>query len=152
MAVTNGSQDGLAKMVEALLGPDETILTETPTYSGALSVFRPLRLNIVGLPCDGFGLIPEAMERRLTHWDPTTDGAFPKALYCIPVGQNPAGSTMPLERRRAVYALACRFDLLVLEDDPYYFWIMGRGRRRWMRRSSGGQHCPPCGPWTGRGG
>ena len=125
VAVTNGSQDGLAKMAETLLGPGETVLVETPTYSGALSIFRPLRCNIVGLPCDGFGLIPEDLEAALRQWDEAVCGARPKVLYCIPVGQNPAGSTMPLERRRRVYELACEFDLIVLEDDPYYFLDYG---------------------------
>ena len=128
MAVTNGSQDGLAKMAEALLAPHDTVLVETPTYSGALSIFRPLRANVVGLPCDAHGVIPQALERVLQGWDVSAQGRFPKLLYVIPVGQNPAGSTMPEDRRREVLALASRYDLLVLEDDPYYFLDYGEGR------------------------
>ena len=128
VAVTNGSQDGLAKMAEALLAPHDTVLCETPTYSGALSIFRPLRANIVGLQCDAHGVIPQAMEAVLEGWDVAKAGRFPKLLYVIPVGQNPAGSSMPEGRRREVLALASRFDLLVLEDDPYYFLDYGEAK------------------------
>ena len=125
MAVTNGSQDGLAKVLEILVGEGDTVLTETPTYSGALSILRPLACNIVGLPCDGDGLIPEQMRDRLANWDEASDGRRPRILYAIPTGQNPAGSTLTEERRRAIYQICCDFDLLVLEDDPYYFLHYG---------------------------
>ena len=125
VAVTNGSQDGLAKVMEMLIGEGDTVLTETPTYSGALSILRPLCCRIVGLPCDGDGLIPDAMRERLASWNETTDGRRPRILYAIPTGQNPSGSTMTEERRRAIYQICCDFDILILEDDPYYFLHYG---------------------------
>ena len=131
--MTNGSQDGLAKVLEMLVGEGDTVLTETPTYSGALSILRPLCCTIVGLPCDGDGLIPAQMRERLTNWNETTDGRRPRILYAIPTGQNPAGSTLTAERRREIYEICCDFDLLILEDDPYYFLHYGH------------QHAPPAG-------
>ena len=131
--MTNGSQDGLAKVLEMLVGEGDTVLTETPTYSGALSILRPLSCSIVGLPCDGDGLIPAQMRDRLANWNETIDGRRPRILYAIPTGQNPAGSTLTAERRREVYQICCDFDLLILEDDPYYFLHYGH------------QHAPPAG-------
>ena len=125
VAVTNGSQDGLAKVLEMLVGEGDTVLTETPTYSGALSILRPLCGNIVGLPCDGDGLIPSQMRDRLANWNETADGRRPRFLYAIPTGQNPAGSTLTAERRRDIYQICCDYDILILEDDPYYFLHYG---------------------------
>jgi len=44
----------------------------------------------------------------------------PKVLYLIPTGQNPSGATLPEERRREIYAIAQQYNLLILEDDPYF--------------------------------
>ena len=128
MAVTNGSQDGLCKMCEALVGPLDCVLTERPTYSGALSILRPLGCRILGLECDAEGIIPDSLAAVLGSWDEATQGRRPRFLYCIPTGQNPAGSTMSEGRKQAVYALCCRHDLIVLEDDPYFFLTYGTAK------------------------
>ena len=119
--------------METLVGEGDTVLTETPTYSGALSILRPLCCSIVGLPCDGDGIIPAQMLDRITNWNETTDGRRPRLLYAIPTGQNPAGSTLTAERRREIYQICCDFDIVILEDDPYYFLNYGQ------------HHAPPAG-------
>jgi DNA-binding transcriptional MocR family regulator len=59
-----------------------------------------------------------------TH-TPTTQGKRPRLLYTIPTGQNPSGTTLSDERRVSLYALACKHDLIILEDDPYVVgWSM----------------------------
>jgi len=42
-------------------------------------------------------------------------------LYLNPVGSNPTGVSIPLSRRMEIYQIARDFDLIILEDDPYYF-------------------------------
>ena len=44
---------------------------------------------------------------------------MPKFIYCIPDFQNPAGITMPEERRKEIIAVAQKYDVLILEDSPY---------------------------------
>ena len=66
------------------------------------------------------GMIPSELEHVLATWNPAR-GRRPHVLYLIPCGQNPTGSTLSLERRREIYAIAQRYDLIIIEDDPYYF-------------------------------
>lgn len=62
------------------------------------------------------------MEHLLKNWNSISPGkAFPKVLYTIPTGANPSGVTIPNERRKKIYELCCMYDLLIIEDDPYYF-------------------------------
>ncbi|OBZ65805.1 hypothetical protein A0H81_14224 [Grifola frondosa] len=69
---------------------------------------------------DDGGLIPEELERILANWNEER-GRRPHVLYTVPCGQNPTGSTLSLERRKQIYEIAQRFDLIIIEDDPYYF-------------------------------
>ena len=80
-------------------------------------------MNLVGVPCDGDGLIPSALEATLESLK--AQGITPKALYTIPTGQNPSGATLSLSRRQGLLALASTYDFLVLEDDPYYYLYYG---------------------------
>ena len=42
-------------------------------------------------------------------------------LYINPTGGNPTGTVLPLERRKQIYDICCKYNLLIMEDDPYYF-------------------------------
>lgn len=68
--------------------------------------------------------MPTAYARALMRRDAMRVGG--QVLYTIPTGQNPSGATFSLERRHAVYALAVKYDLIVMEDDPYYFLVRAR--------------------------
>lgn len=113
--VTNGSQDGLAKAFDMLLNEGDILLTECPTYTGALSAAVATGAKIEGLESDAQGLLPAALEARMQ-----AAGPKPRVVYIIPTGQNPAGSTMGNQRRSELYALIQKYDLLLLEDDPYW--------------------------------
>lgn len=124
--VTTGSQDGLSKAIEMLLDPDDSILVENPTYSGTLSILKPMGCYLVGVDTDARGLRADALEETLATWDAKHPGKkFPKALYVIPIGQNPSGATVPLERREAIYAICSKFNIIILEDDPYRYLYFG---------------------------
>lgn len=124
VTVTTGSQDALTRAFEMLVAPGESMLVEDPTYSGALAFLRPYGAVLRGVATDAQGILPEALEAAATAAGP---GPRPRVLYTIPTGQNPGGSTASPERRRAVYEIACRHDLLIIEDDPYYFLAYGDG-------------------------
>jgi GntR family transcriptional regulator/MocR family aminotransferase len=108
--VTSGSQQALALVCQILLKPGDVILVEKPTYNLALELFRSLNLKIVGVPVDEQGLQVELLEPLLQQY-------HPKLLYTIPNFQNPTGMCLSTPRRRALVALAERYNLPVLEDD-----------------------------------
>lgn len=121
IAVTPGSQDGLAKLFDALVTAGDSIIVEGPTYSGTLAFLEPLGCKIATVPTDTSGLQPEALAALLRGWDVARDGKKPRVLYTIPTGSNPTGASLTLERKRAIYEIAREHGLLIVEDDPYYY-------------------------------
>jgi 2-aminoadipate transaminase len=117
IVVTNGSSDAIRLVCDALLVPGDTVLIEAPTFSGSLRTLQGHGADLVGLPMDGDGIIVAEMERVIER--ERAAGKRPKLLYTIPTFQNPAGSTMPRDRREALLAVAARTGLVVLEDDAY---------------------------------
>ncbi|XP_008426155.1 kynurenine/alpha-aminoadipate aminotransferase, mitochondrial [Poecilia reticulata] len=125
MCVTTGSQEGLCKIFEMLVNPGDNVLLDAPTYSGTLAALQPLGCNIINIPSDQHGMIPEALKEVLSRWDPSEvrepSSTAPRILYTIPNGGNPTGASMTAERKRDIYKLAQLYDILIIEDDPYYF-------------------------------
>src|SRR3954469_15915338 len=108
IVVTSGSLQGFVFLAQLLVRPGTRVLVEAPTYDRPLKILSRLGAEIVGVPMDEDGLIPDEL--------PEGDFAF---LYTIPTFQNPSGRTLALERRRRLAELAAERELLVLEDDPY---------------------------------
>lgn len=108
VVITSGSLQGFVFLAERLVRPGTRVLVEAPTYDRPLKILDRLGAEIVGVPMDEDGLIPEEL--------PEGDFAF---LYTIPTFQNPSGRTLSVERRRRLAELAAERNLLVLEDDPY---------------------------------
>ncbi|XP_076462801.1 kynurenine/alpha-aminoadipate aminotransferase, mitochondrial-like [Babylonia areolata] len=79
-------------------------------------------VHTLGIPLDSQGIVPEELEKVLTSWNDLHPGARkPKLLYVIPSCSNPTGITTSLDRKRAIYDVARKHDLMIMEDDPYYF-------------------------------
>jgi 2-aminoadipate transaminase len=95
----------------------DVVLVENPTYVGALQAFRPYQPRFVTLPMDEQGLLVEGVEQVLL--DLEREGKRPKFLYTVPTFQNPTGVTLTLERRHGLLDLAERYNLVIVEDDPY---------------------------------
>lgn len=119
--ITTGSQQGLDLIARTLIDPGDYIVTENPTYLAALTAFRTSRPNIVGIPLDERGMKTEVLEEKLK--DLKSSGKEIKFVYTIPVAHNPAGTTMSLDRKKHLLELASRYDLIVIEDDPYSFFV-----------------------------
>jgi len=117
VVVTVGGQQALDLVARLFLDPGDVVLAEGPTYVGALSVFQAAQAQVVHVPMDADGLIPEALEEAIA--DVARSGRRAKFLYTIPNFQNPAGVTMTDERRERVLDICERAGLLVIEDDPY---------------------------------
>jgi DNA-binding transcriptional MocR family regulator len=108
VVITSGSLQGFVFLAEQLVRPGTCVLVEAPTYDRPLKILTRLGAEIVGVPMDEEGLLPDEL--------PEGDFAF---LYSIPTFQNPSGRTLSIERRHRLAELAAERNLLVLEDDPY---------------------------------
>jgi 2-aminoadipate transaminase len=115
VVVTAGAQQALDLLGKAFINPGDIIITEGPTYVGALQAFSGYQPDIVCIPMDDDGMRMDLLEIELARLGPR--GA--KFIYTIPNFQNPAGVTMSPERRRRLLELARLYDIPVVEDDPY---------------------------------
>ncbi|KAE8360759.1 L-kynurenine/alpha-aminoadipate aminotransferase [Aspergillus caelatus] len=127
VSLTSGSTAALEIGFRIFCDREDTVLAERFTYPGAIEGAKLLGLRFEGVEMDVEGLRPEALERTLREWD-LSRGSKPRVLYTIPTGQNPTGATQSTERRRAIYDIAEEHDLIIIEDDPYYFLRMGAYR------------------------
>jgi 2-aminoadipate transaminase len=110
--ITTGSQQGLSLLAQTFLDPGDTVFLETPTYLGAIQAFEGFRANLEMIPSDEDGIIPSELEKALRK-------KTPKFIYLIPNYQNPTGKIMGLERRKELLKVAEKYDLLIIEDNPY---------------------------------
>lgn len=111
--ITSGSQQALDLSGKLFLDEGDVVLCESPTYLAAISAFRAYGCSFVEIPTDDEGMIINDLEQALqTH-------ANVKLIYMIPDFQNPSGRTWSLNRRRELAALATRYAVAVLEDNPY---------------------------------
>lgn len=121
--ITSGSQQALDLLGKVFLNPGDHVLVEQPTYLGALQAWNAYQAEYVGVPMDDDGLQTDGLEAALR--------LGPKFIYALPNFQNPTGVTLSRERRHALVALADRYGVPLIEDDPY-------GQLRYE-----GEHLPP---------
>lgn len=111
--VTAGAQQAIEVTAKILCNEGDVILCEDPSFIGSLNAFRSYGVRLVGISTDENGILPEKLEEALKS-EPNV-----KFLYTIPNFQNPTGNTTSLERRQAVLALAKKYGVYILEDNPY---------------------------------
>jgi 2-aminoadipate transaminase len=109
--ITNGSQQALDLVGKIFIDPGDKILVEEPTYLGAIQAWKVYGADFVAVETDELGMIPESLEEKMA--------IDPKLLYLLPNFQNPTGCTLPLERRKKILEIVTRYNLPVIEDDPY---------------------------------
>jgi 2-aminoadipate transaminase len=112
VVLTNGSLQGFLFLARRL-APRGPVLVEAPTYDRPLKLLEDLGAEVFALPLDEEGLDLDSLEIALRQ------GLRPSFLYTIPTFQNPSGRTLSKARRRRLVRLARRYDLLLVEDDPY---------------------------------
>ena len=117
VVITTGSQQALDLMTEIFVNPGDVILGEAPSYVGALGVFRARQADVVHVPMDEHGIIPEGLEQTIR--EVRAAGKTIKLLYTIPNYHNPAGVTLSLERRPQITEICMREHVLIMEDNPY---------------------------------
>lgn len=111
--ITSGGQQGIDLACKVLCNEGDTVVCENPSFIGALNAFRSYGVNLKGVDVEDDGINPDALEEILKNDKKV------KLIYLIPTFQNPAGITMSLEKRKAVLALAKKYGIVILEDNPY---------------------------------
>jgi len=119
--ITVGSQEALELLGRVFIDPGDVVITENPTYIAALQAWRVYQPRLVGVPMDEHGMVVEVLEETVKRL--RAEGARIKFIYTIPTAQNPSGLTMTQDRRKYLLEVAERYDLLVVEDDPYSYFL-----------------------------
>jgi 2-aminoadipate transaminase len=109
--ITSGSQQALDLIGKVMINPGDLILTELPTYLGALQAWRAYQAEFTSIPVDDNGIRTDLLEEALC--------GGPKFMYILPNFQNPAGVTLSLERRKFLVDIADVYGIPIIEDDPY---------------------------------
>ena len=117
ITITTGGQQALDLVTKALIDPGDVLICDAPTYPGALPTFSAYQADVIQIECDRDGMRTDLLEQTLTELD--AGGKRPKFIYSVPTFQNPGGVTLSLERRHQMIELARRFEILVVEDNPY---------------------------------
>jgi 2-aminoadipate transaminase len=111
--VTNGSLQADAFLFNHLVQPGDEVVVEKPTYDRTLLSLQTLGGKVHQVTIDADGINVDELRALLES------GVRPKLAHIIPNYQNPAGVTLPLEKRQALLALAAEYGFLIFEDDPY---------------------------------
>jgi 2-aminoadipate transaminase len=115
--VNSGSQQGLYELGTVLANPGDTVITEEPTYVGAVSAFSANGLKMEGIPVDQNGMKVELLEERIKKL--ISENRKPRFIYVIPTFQNPTGYTMPIKRRKILIEISKKYEIPLVEDNPY---------------------------------
>lgn len=113
LILTAGSQQGLDFCGKLFLNPGDVVVMESPSYLGAINAFNAYQPNFVEVPTDENGMIMEELDKVLANT------ANVKLIYVIPDFQNPSGRTWPLERRKKFMEIINKYQVPVIEDNPY---------------------------------
>jgi 2-aminoadipate transaminase len=113
LMITSGGQQVVELAAKSLLNEGDTVICEDPSFIGALNALRSYDVKLAGVPCNGAGMDMDALEQTLKKHPEA------KMIYTIPTFQNPAGEVMPVNARKRLLELAAKYDVTVLEDDPY---------------------------------
>jgi len=111
--ITSGGQQAIDLAAKVLCNPGDTIICENPSFIGALNAFRTYNVNLVGIDIEDGGIDPAKLEKAIID-NPNT-----KLIYLIPTFQNPSGVCMTLAKRKAVLDIAKKYNVVILEDNPY---------------------------------
>ncbi len=114
LIIVSGGQQVMDLTAKCFLNEGDSIIVEDPSFIGSLNCFRSYGAKLVGVPMEPDGINVKALEEALR----TTPNV--KLMYLIPTYQNPTGRVMSVEKRRRCLELACRYNVPIIEDNPYY--------------------------------
>jgi 2-aminoadipate transaminase len=112
LIVTTGSQQALDLLGKTMIDPGDKVIVEGPTFLATIQCFRLYGADVQSAPIDAHGVQVDKLEEMIKQHKP-------KFVYLIPTFGNPSGALLSLERRRKILELAVKYQVLVVEDDPY---------------------------------
>ncbi|KAG9242981.1 aromatic amino acid aminotransferas-like protein [Calycina marina] len=120
-----GSTSALEQTYRMFCERGDFVLSEEYTFASAVETAAPLGIKFLGIKMDAEGMLADTLDVLLSNWDVEVRGARkPHLVYTVPSGQNPTGATQGVARRKALYKVAQKHDLFIIEDEPYYFLQM----------------------------
>ena len=134
--LTCGNTYSFYTCLRMLLERGDYLIMEEYAYSSAISTCGPMGIKIVGIEMDEQGMTATGLDNILSTWDIKSRGARkPRVIYLVPyvpqrnpsddrTGQNPTGASMFLQRRKDIYRVCQKHDIIIIEDEPYYFLQM----------------------------
>lgn len=137
-----GNTDGWSRVMQTVLNPGEGFLTEEWTYPSVVASSKPYGIHAVPVAMDKDGMSSVDLRKVLSEWDEKVRGCkryvqslmdvnlantcvSPRVIYTVPIGQNPCGSTMEATRKKEIYNICVEYDIIIVEDDPYFFLQQG---------------------------
>ena len=110
--IVNGGLETMNLLCQVFIDPGDVILVEAPTFVHCVEIFEMFQARCVAVKTDEEGICPDDVEAKIKEYSP-------KFVYVIPTFQNPSGRTLTLERRKKLAELGTKYDVIILEDDPY---------------------------------
>ncbi len=113
LIITSGAQQVMDLITKSMVNEGDTVICEAPSFIGSLNSFRSYNARLCGIPLESDGMNIEALEKALQ-----TEKNV-RFIYIIANFQNPSGVTTSLEKRKQIYELAKKYNVMILEDNPY---------------------------------
>ena len=110
--IVNGGLETMNLLCQVFINPGDVILCESPTFVHCVEIFEMFEAKCIGCKTDDKGIVPEDVEQKILQY-------HPKMVYVIPTFQNPTGKTISEDRRVKLAELGSKYDVIILEDDPY---------------------------------
>ncbi|MCD6168215.1 MAG: PLP-dependent aminotransferase family protein [Caldisericia bacterium] len=117
LIITTASQQGLDLVAKVFINPGDTVIVESPSYLGALQAFNAFQAKFVDVRINKDGIDTSLLEESIKKL--RKEGIKPKFIYVVPNFHNPTGVTLSLERRKEIIEISERYQIPIIEDDPY---------------------------------
>ena len=110
--ITSGGLEGINLLCQLYIDRGDIILVESPTFVHCVEIFEMFEAKCIAVDMDDYGMVVEDLEEKIIKYKP-------KMVYVIPTFHNPTGRTLTLDRRQKIAELGSKYDVIILEDDPY---------------------------------
>lgn len=110
--IGSGGLEAMNLVCQIYIDPGDVILVESPTFVHCVEIFEMFQARCVSCRMDNDGLVIDDVEEKIKKYNP-------KIIYTIPTFQNPTGITLSRERRKRLAEMGTKYDVIILEDDPY---------------------------------
>lgn len=110
LQIISGAQQGIDIIAKALLNYGDSVIVESPSYTGAMASFKSRGAKIIDVNMLSDGIDIEDLERKIRIFQP-------KFLYLMPNFQNPTGISYSRSKKEKIIELCKQYAIYVVEDD-----------------------------------